>query len=378
MLQILYIVPSAGWGGAEAFVGHTAGFHDRENFSPVYCLLRKGPLQEELQKISGIKVYVYPFSFRLSHPLSFFKVIFWLRSIIREEKIDLVHSTMAYGALFGALAAWREKIPHLWFQHGPVSGWMDCLAHVLPAKGILVNSRYTLKAQSGFEKKYFFVPHRQMYLISLGVDFEKVPPLNAQKNPEFRVGIFGRLNSQKGIDLFIEALANLKNKKIKGFIFGGVPVVSRSSVQGDLQNKAHELQSPVTFIGETSEPLKKMSEMDAIVSASRTPEGFGLTLIEAMAVGRVPVAPREGGPLDIIEDGVNGLFFNPRDAQDLSDKILSLAQDPALCSKISKNALEHVRKNWDARNTVKALEEIYKLSILCGKLSTREDSEITI
>jgi len=54
--------------------------------------------------------------------------------------------------------------------------------------------------------------------------------------------------------------------------------------------------------------------MDVVIHASVVAEPFGRVLIEAMALGRPVIAPREGGPLVIVVDGETGLLVPPRDA----------------------------------------------------------------
>ncbi|MBI3535917.1 MAG: glycosyltransferase family 4 protein, partial [Deltaproteobacteria bacterium] len=287
-LKILYIVPSTGRGGAETFISHTAYLHDPVKFEITYALLRPGPLEHELQNTKW-HVFVYTEKFRLSRPWSIFKIIKWLRVLIRAEKIQLVHSTMAYGALLGAIAAYLEKVPHIWFQHGPVSGWMDLLAQILPCRKILVNSQHTLMAQEKLKNKYillkYFIPVRQTVVIYLGVNFKQIYPwiLNDKstllirnqwgfKKDDFLVGVLARLNPQKGIKLFIEALALVNEKNVYGLIFGAEPdSISGQGFKRQLEEQASLLNSPVRFLGEAKELWQIMVALDVVVCSSITP-----------------------------------------------------------------------------------------------------------
>ena len=376
--KILYIVASTGIGGVETFVRHTAQFHDREKFKPSFIFLRSGPLWDQFKKESFPDLFLYPHPFRLSRPWTLIPLIKWLRKIIREENIDLVHSTMAYAALFGALPAWLERKPHVWFQHGPVSGWMDALAQWLPCKLIYGNSRFTIQRQN--EIRRFFIPARKIELVYPGVNLEeskvllpKINELNFEyrkkwgvSENDFLVGILCRLQEWKGVHLFIEAFAKLKtlhtgdNQQIKGLIFSEIQSEKNaSSYQTHLKNLILKTNPNVRFVGHTPDPLKAICALDIVVNASITPEPLGLTLIEAMALSKVPIAPQEGGPLDIIENGKTGCFFSPRNPEDLSQKILSLTKDKNLYHTMGKNAELAVRNKFDVKNSILKLEQSY-------------------
>ena len=70
---------------------------------------------------------------------------------------------------------------------------------------------------------------------------------------------------------------------------------------------------------------------DIVVSCSKKPESFGLTLVEALAMNIPVIASRHGGPLDIIKEGVNGTFFEPGRAEELAARIRE-APDKTSCS----------------------------------------------
>ncbi|WP_300260515.1 glycosyltransferase family 4 protein [uncultured Cloacibacillus sp.] len=60
---------------------------------------------------------------------------------------------------------------------------------------------------------------------------------------------------------------------------------------------------------------------DLFVLPSKTPEPFGIVLLEAMACGLPAIATKAGGPLDIIEDGVNGWFVKPNDEASMAEEL---------------------------------------------------------
>ena len=71
-------------------------------------------------------------------------------------------------------------------------------------------------------------------------------------------------------------------------------------------------------------------------------EHFGITTAEAMSAGCIPVVINKGGQKEIIEDGVDGFFFN--DLQGLSDQTLKIIRDEVDSGRIRKNAVRNCQK----------------------------------
>lgn len=67
-------------------------------------------------------------------------------------------------------------------------------------------------------------------------------------------------------------------------------------------------------------------------------ETFGLTLIEAMAFGIPVIAPPVGGPVEIVKEGQQGYLIDCRSGVELAERVLQLADDEALCLRLSSKA----------------------------------------
>lgn len=90
----------------------------------------------------------------------------------------------------------------------------------------------------------------------------------------------------------------------------------------ETQARALNIQDTVRFVGEVAQRqvLPYLQASDVFVFAS-TGEGISGALLEAMAVGLVPVASRIPANEDVIEEGKNGLFFEVGDAQGLAEQL---------------------------------------------------------
>lgn len=85
-------------------------------------------------------------------------------------------------------------------------------------------------------------------------------------------------------------------------------------------------------------------------------EHFGITTLEAMATGCVPVVFRGGGQLDIINDGSNGFFW--QSADQLTDKTVNLITNNSIWQQMSKKAIQRAEEFSDKKFDEK-LEKIF-------------------
>jgi phosphatidylinositol alpha 1,6-mannosyltransferase len=139
-------------------------------------------------------------------------------------------------------------------------------------------------------------------------------------NGEVVVGYVGRFAPEKQI----ERLAALRDiHQISIALVGAGP--SQPQVQRALAGM------PVTYLGELrGDALAAAYASFDVFVHTGTEETFGQTLQEAHASGLPVVAPRSGGPIDLIDHGTNGFLFGPGDDAELRSFVELLARDPAM------------------------------------------------
>jgi len=108
-------------------------------------------------------------------------------------------------------------------------------------------------------------------------------------------------------------------------------------------------------------------------------EAFGLTILEAMITGLPTFATRFGGPLEIIQDGVNGFYINPTHLEETAQTILDFAtqcdENPQTWHRISQQGIERVYSTytWKIHTTrLLSLARIYGFWNYASK-ENRED-----
>jgi len=89
-------------------------------------------------------------------------------------------------------------------------------------------------------------------------------------------------------------------------------------------------------------------------------ETFGMVGAEAMSHGIPVVASRIGALSGLVEDGVDGLLFEPGNPRDLAEKVQRLWDDPQLCRRLGRAAREKVISLWNPEGYFKRLRDVYE------------------
>lgn len=165
----------------------------------------------------------------------------------------------------------------------------------------------------------------------------------------------GRISLEKKVDVLLTAFRLLDDDKALLVVAGSGPQLL------EYRRMASSLGlTNVRFTGTVPDKLVKPLYLasDVFASASDT-ETFGLTFLEAMSCGLPLVGASEGGPVELIEDGGNGLLFEANDPEDLCDKMRMLSRDPLLRRKMGQRSSEKVNR-YDIKRVAKDFINIYE------------------
>ena len=158
----------------------------------------------------------------------------------------------------------------------------------------------------------------------------------------------GRLERCKGHLTFLHAAAQVAewDPQVRFAVVGGdVPGRRGRAHAAALRRTADELGlgERLHFAGDQDQPYAWLDAFDIAVHASDS-EGFGMVVLEAMALGAPLIATDVPGPADIIEDGVSGLLVPAGDSEALAREIVRLLQDRALAASLAQAARSRARK----------------------------------
>jgi mannosyltransferase len=149
----------------------------------------------------------------------------------------------------------------------------------------------------------------------------------------YAIGCFGRVRAQKGSDVFVAAMCRLLSRypDFSAVLVGAVtPEQMPFASELKAQIAAAGLESRIVITGELEiAEVQRWYQRLTIYAFTSRNEGFGLTLIEAMAAGAALVASRAGAAELVVEPGVTGLLVPPGDVDALVAALEPLMRDPA-------------------------------------------------
>lgn len=287
-----------------------------------------------------------------------------LARIIDENDIDIIHfhwtRDIATVVLAKIMSSRKPKVVQS--RHMTMTRFKDDFYHKWLYKNVYLIHAVTDQVKEQLEK---FIPKdvrpvcKRVYLgvDEPKVDEHKIVELKNKCNisDEFVIGIFGRIEEGKGQYLLIEALAKLQNKNIKLLIVGHT---MDDDYLRELRQRVNDLglDERIIFVGFTKNMAEYLNLCDVTVLATKK-ETFGLVVLESM-VNHVPViATNAGGPLEIIDDEVDGLFFD-RSVDDLVQKIEYLASNEDIKNSFSQKAYEKIHKKFNKEVQMQKMYEV--------------------
>jgi glycosyltransferase involved in cell wall biosynthesis len=311
--------------------------------------------------LDNIKVKRHRYWFKLGEFATFWPSVF---STLMKIKPDVVH-THNFGhphVLLGGVAAKITGAKHIHSTHYPWTASRSKMKQKLSSTYYKVYAaifnRLTdetlvlTKQEVPFLRKYGI--KTKIGVLSNGVS-EEFFRLKIHRSKIKNVLFLGRLSQTKGVDLLARAAVSItsEGKNVK-FVFAGPDEGLKKEIENICKG-----QKNVEILGSISEEKKMnlLRECEIFVLPSRR-EGLPLTLLEALAAGKVVVAAAVDGILSVVTDKENCLLFEKENIEDLKDKLKLALNDQKLAGNLSKNArLIAAKYSW---NSVKSkLDESY-------------------
>ena len=312
----------------------------------VFPAPRKG-VAPEICTIANVNVFYCPLptskevslpSYRLRKWVA--KVLQWtfpmrLAKLLQVIRADLVHSHYSFRIDSQAIAILRKaKLPMIWTIHAlpPDSGeeirrWQFGIETIIHSNGKIVAVSEAIIKQM---IELGICKFQDITVIYNGVDIKRFLNISSKKGflrsnlkiPQDTVvfGTVGRLNFEKGHDIFVEAAVLLKQRVNNIFfvIVGSGPLAEEL----EFKIKRYNLKNCFYITGYQHDILPFLSDFDVFVMPSRR-EGLGLALIEALASGLPCIATKVGGIPEILgEDG--GLMVPPESPEALAEAMYKM------------------------------------------------------
>ncbi|MGH1601605.1 glycosyltransferase [Campylobacter majalis] len=327
-MKILFVITSLQNGGAERVCVTLANHLSKNNDVSILKHDKNEPFYKLNSNIKLINPHVFKSAF-----MRRIKKISDLRSLIKREKYDVVVSFMDSTNFLVILAMLGLKTKLIISEHtsynAPKPFW------VKPLKWLLYPFANALSVLSKVDLNYYKKINKNT-IIMHNPSFVNQCEWGTDK--QNLVLFVGRLTSVKNPQMFIHVANELKALDAEFVMIGdGV-------MKDELIALNQSLNAGVKMIGSVADVSSWYKRAKILVSTSNF-EGFGNTLIEAMAFDCVRISTKTSGACEIIDD--DGILIDFNDVKQMSEAIKMVLNDDVKRQNLLKNA----RKNYDKFNT---------------------------
>lgn len=364
-MKVLHISRSMGQGGAEKIVFQLCtGIKEVSQ-----CVASAGGAYVDELKEQKIPHYLIP-DIDGKNPFIILKTIKTLWSIVKKEKVDIIHTHHRMAAFYArVLQFFNHRLKHVYTAHNVFYGKRLLLRFALQRAVVVAvgnGVKENLKTEYGINEKRIRVIYNAIDTSELtGNNNELIDSL--KESGYYVIGSIGRLSRQKGIDVLIKAMRELNDEfnSIKLVIIG----------DGEDRNKLEKLAKrlgvtdKIIFLGYQSNVLDIISQLEFVVLPSRW-EGLPLTPIETFSQGKTIIATNIPGNNEIIVNQKNGLLFKKDNVADLVKKIKLLILDNQLKRNLEDSAYESYKNNYNYSVFLNGYKNVYKAVLGTKKYKT--------
>ena len=376
---IAQILPALNTGGVERGVVEISKALVDNNFRSI-VISSGGYMVPQIIRNGGIH---YELDVHTKNPLKWSKIRSELKSVLEGENVDLIHFCSRAPAWIGVPLGTILDIPiitsvHMRFRKSNVFKKYY--------NSILTKGNFIIAISKHIEesiKNSFPNVTGKIKVIHRGVDLDLFNPNNI--NPARIISQSKHLNLKdnvpviimaarpamwKGYQVLIKALSKVKHN-FQCVLIGagdGNQKFQNILIKKIIQSK---LETKIKLIGSTRDIQAAMILGDLIIMPSLTPEPFGRIVLEAQALGKIPIAFDHGGASETIIDGKTGFLAEPLNAESLSEKIsFALSLKPQKREKIGEYAKKIVSKNYSHHRMCNLTISLYKQTIAEHKINS--------
>lgn len=291
--------------------------------------------------------------------------IFQVIRIVTENKIQVIH---AHTRVTQVVAYWVSRftgVPVVTTCHGFYKNRLG--RRLLPAWG-----NRTIAISEIVEEQLrnvFKLPSKQIRLVYNGVDYESMD--QSAKNHSrrdvrtslgyedchFVVGIVARIVEDKGHEFLIRSVHDVSKSypNVRLLVVGE----GRDKLKCQLLAKKLGIENLVQLAGNFHDVTIPLLAIDVFVLPATWREGFGLSIVEAMAMRRPVIASDIWALNTVIQDTKTGFLVPPKEVKPITDLIIRLIEDPKLCSDLGVQARCVVEKIFSIQRMASQIANVY-------------------
>ncbi|MBD3231364.1 glycosyltransferase [Candidatus Dependentiae bacterium] len=393
--KILYIHHGKGLGGAPLSLLYLIENLDKEKYHPIVLFLQ-GSQVVDLYKSKGIEVYgplnLYDFShtkicwYKWYHPHLFFKVLkdtfktiyyvanYWFEKI----QPDLVHLNTS-SLIAWAKVAYKKNIPvifhvreplakgYLGFRKKIIKKYVDKYSSAIVP--ICKNDSLPWKTNSKVNIIYNAVDSKKFNRNILMNNFLLKYNLSTQTP---KILFLGGLSKEKGTLIIFEIFKRLLKLRsdVQLLVAGdfNLQICSKFNLKNHFPSQVYKkrvnkilqsIKKNVLFLGAINNIEEVMAACDVIVFPA-TVGHFARPIIEAGFMAKPVVASKLAPLNELIIDGKTGFLIEPQNYKMWVEKLNMLLINEGLNKKIGENGYQYCIKNFDIKDQIKKIQNIYK------------------
>lgn len=312
-------------------------------------------------------IHYYPVDMKRGISFDGLRVIREMKKIFKREKFDLIQYSTPNASLYASIAAKSAKIPvRLYCQWGMVfTGFHGKKRNIFKKEEKLVCKNSTWiepdsKGNLDFARNEGLYPASKSSVIwngsACGIDLNK---FDIRKKAQYRATIrkqyqipdnafvfifVGRVNRDKGINELLDAYKKmLSDHPSYLFVLGGSEV--DTSVNMELYNWS-TIEKRIIYTGNTPIVEQYLAASDCYVLPSYR-EGFGMSVIEAEAMGLPVIVTDIPGPTDGMVDQQTGIVVPKQSVDELQKAMEQLYDDVNMRKQFGESGCRHVKECFD-------------------------------
>jgi glycosyltransferase involved in cell wall biosynthesis len=376
--RVLVLIVGFTVGGAEQIVLMTAPRLQRAGFDvTVACLKGWGPMGDELEA-RGVRAVALG-----ARGAWDVRAAGRLLSLLRRDRIQILHAHLFLANVTARLLGWMVGVPVVIATHHDTDVWMGARHRLLERLTAPLSSAVVAcsEAVRRYALEIHGLPVGLVRTLHNGTEIPASLPDPAARErlrrelgagpADLLVGAVGRLDEpKKGLSIFLAAARLLAREvpRVRFALVGDGPARPSLEARAAREGVSHR----TVFAGARRDITALMGAFDLFVQPSRW-EGFGITLLEAMAAGTPIVATSVGGVPEVVVHGETGLLVPPGSPEELARACAALLRDRDRAARLARAGRARVESRFRIERLAEETAALYRELLLGARAAGRPE-----
>lgn len=289
-----------------------------------------------------------------------------IAKLVNEHGYQIIHAHTPRTLMIGGMVSKKTGCPLVYHVHSPVGrdsarGFANRLNTAIETWSLRAVKRMICVSGSlcNYMQQLGHNPSK-LRVVSNGVSAIEELPERDPPGERWTIGTMALFRPRKGTEVLLDALAMLEKRNVP-ISLRAVGPFETPEYENEILGKVEKLGigGMIEWTGFQTNVNEQLRKMDLFVLPSLYGEGLPMVVLEAMANAVPVVASNVEGIPEAVRDGVDGLIFEPGDAEDLAMKLESLVGDCDRWRTMSQNAVERQRLSLSDISMARGVAEIY-------------------